>query len=212
MKLNSPKLTQDQINFLHYHGISLDLLHDVSGMTKSEYYEKMGKLGKKVGFNANPCTEMGHTLKNRHGHCIQCDTKHISFIKRTKGITYLACSANSKLIKIGFTENIDGREDSLVRTSYGGESDWRVFYHFFSEGAAKIERDTHKALSKYQTFREYSHDGYFHYASELFTFSASLAKSTLEKKIKELGGNPLKSFFKPTVAELFDKPLGRISG
>ena len=204
------KLTQEQINFLNYHGVSLDLLFDVKRMTNSEFKEKMGALGKKVAYNANPCPTKGHTLKNRHGHCIQCDTKHISFIKRAKGFTYLACSRNSKLIKIGFTENIDGREDSLVRTRYGGESDWRVFYHFYSNGAAKIERETHKELSKFQTFREYSHDGYFHYASELFTCTASLAKSTLEKKIKELGGNPSKSLFKSTVAELFDKSHGRI--
>ncbi len=188
------KLTQEQINFLNYHGISLDLLFDINGMTKSEYYDKMGRLGKKVGFNANPCPPKRHTLKNRHGHCIQCDTKHISFIKRTKGFTYLACSRNGKLVKIGFTENIEGREDSLASTRYGGESDWRVFYHVFSESAAKVERATHKELSKFQTFREYSHDGYFHYASELFTCSASISKMALESKLTEFGGNPRKVF------------------
>ena len=183
MSSNQSKLTQDQVNFLKFHGISLDLLFDVKGMTNSEFKEKMGRLGKKVAFNANPCPTKGHTLKNRHGHCIQCDTKHISFIKRTKGFTYLACSMNSKLIKIGFTENIEGREESIVRTRYGGESDWKIFFHFFSNSAARVERETHKEFSKNQTFREYSHDGYFHYASELFTCTASQAKSTLENKI-----------------------------
>lgn len=202
------KLTQDQINFLDHHGISLDLLFDVKGMSRSEYYDKMGELEKKVAFNANPCPTIGHTLKNRHGHCIQCNTKHISYIKRTKGFTYLACSKNCKLLKVGFTKSIDGREASLVRTRYGGESDWRVFYHIYHENAAKVERETQKELAKFRTFREYEHDGFVQFASELFTCPASMAKLTLEIKLKDLGGNPRKAFFKPTVAELFDNNFG----
>ena len=181
------------------------LLFDIGGMKKKDYLEAMKELKKEIGFNANPCTGLMHTLKDKYGHCIQCETKHISFIKRTKGFTYIAYSRNSKLVKIGFTENIEGREDSLVRTTYGGETDWRVFYHVFSESAAKVERATHKELSKFQTFREYSHDGYFHYASELFTCSASISKVTLESKLRELGRTPGKAFFKLNLVEQFDK-------
>ncbi|MEB2786514.1 GIY-YIG nuclease family protein [Algoriphagus persicinus] len=200
-------LTEEQILFLQYHGISLDLLFDVSGMTNSEFKIKMGRLGKKVAFNARPCLSIGHTLKDRYGHCIQCDTKHVSFIKRAKGYTYLACSMRGKLVKIGYTENVSSREESLIRTSYGGEKDWKILYSFFSEKAAKIEREAHKELSKFQIFREYSHDGYYHYASEMFTCKTSFAKNILERKIKELGEKISHITFNERVSDQFDLSL-----
>lgn len=201
------KISEEQINFLEYHGVSLDLLFDIKGMTKAEYYNIMGRLGKKVGFNAYPCSFLGHTLKNRHGHCIQCNTKHISFIKRTKGFIYMACSKNGRLLKIGFTENIERREESLNRTKYGGEFDWEVFYYVFHKNAAKIERETHSELKHYQIFRTYSHDGYVHDATELFSCTILKAKSELESKFLEFGPKPENECFKFNVADRFEKIL-----
>lgn len=198
-------LIRDQIDFLNAHEISLDLLFDVKGMSNSEYKLKMGRLEKKVAYNARPCPTFGHTLKNRHGHCIQCDTKHIAYIKRNKGFTYLACSVNAKLIKVGFTVNIEGREDSLIRTKYGSESDWRIFFYFFSINAAKIERAAQKHLSQFQKFKGYFHNNDYLFASELFHCQASLAKITLEEQIKKYGGDLGTVNFNSKLLEIFDE-------
>lgn len=203
-------LSQDQIDFLKAHDISFDLLFDVQGMTNSAFKEKLGRLGKKVAFNARPCPNYGHTLKNRHGHCIQCDTKHIAYIKRNKGFTYLACSLNAKLIKIGFTECIESREDSLVRNKYGSESDWIVFYYFFSNNAAKIERETQNKLFKFQKFKGYFHNSDYLFASELFDCPAHIAKDILEEQIKKFGGDLSLVNFNSKIAELFDKRLVKV--
>lgn len=201
------KLSPDQIDFLNEHEISFDLLFDVKGRYTSEFKEIMGRLGKKVAYNTKPCPTSGHTLKNRHGHCIQCDTKHIRFITRREGYTYIACSFKSKLLKIGFAENIENRELSLNSSAYGNVTDWKIFFYCYSKEAAKIERATQRELSMFQRFESYFHDGFNQIASEIYRCSSVLAKSTLERKVKEGGGDIKQSHFIPEISERFEVAL-----
>ncbi|MCF6133458.1 GIY-YIG nuclease family protein [Flavobacterium wongokense] len=183
------KLTDSQLQFLSEQNITLNLMFDGEGFTKTEYQERMKSLGKLFVYNTSPCKNSGHSLRSRSGHCIQCNTAYIGFTKRSSkaGFVYIAQTKNGKLIKIGFSENMREREKSLIRTKYGEFDDWKILFGISCINAGKLEIEIKKEMNKYAQVKTYNHDGKKQVADELYRCKYSIAK----EKLKELSSNPI---------------------
>ncbi len=149
-------LTQEEKSFLQHHGITSNLLFDASGMRKSTWEVEIRNEGKFIAINAAPCRALGHTIRTRAGHCIQCDPAKIIFAFRPhfSGLVYLATSAKLNLVKIGFAVDVQKRIADLSAKGYGGTNDWRLFYCFYSNAAGDAEQRAHKALREFGVSRE----------------------------------------------------------
>lgn len=176
-------LSDQQKIFLYEHDVSLDLIFDAKGLSKSQYQSIMTKLEKKIAFNVTPCERGGHTLRDKYGHCVQCETRNLAWIKRTEGYIYLAYSRSKKLSKIGYTENVTNREEKLNSSNYGNIKDWKIIFSLYSKKAAKIERNCHKKLKKFHSPRDYFRDGFLQLANEIFDCNNIYAKKVIDEVI-----------------------------
>jgi len=140
------RLTTKQYIFLKKHNVDLRYMFNANGINKSEYRQIMKELNKYVAFNVVACRKSGHTLRTRTGHCIQCDTARLAFIKRhvSKGKVYIA---GSKAVEV--------RQESLNRKKYAGYEDWVILFAIVSKYAGKIESMANMTLSKYAYKLEY---------------------------------------------------------
>ncbi len=160
--------------FFEKHDIADFLTLDLHGkVTTNAVKEYMKENNIYFAYNTTPCKN-GHTIKDRHSHCIVCKTSVISFALRNSqyGFVYIAGSECGEVIKIGISKFKSFREFSLNRTSYAGFNDWKVLYSFSCNEAGKVEDYIHKELSIYHSdLFEYKHDGKKHKASEVFKCS-----------------------------------------
>jgi hypothetical protein len=173
-------LTKEQIEFLKHHELDLEDVFNARGLTKAEYGRIMKQRGIRTAFNTPPCPE-GHTLTDKRGRCIQCNTVNIGFANRyhKDGCVYIAGSIDGELIKIGFTDNMTDREESLNRTKYANLNDWKIILKISINKAADIENICHGLLDKYKAPSiEYYHDKIC-LADEVFNCSYNRAKDTI---------------------------------
>jgi hypothetical protein len=122
------EMTDEQRLFLMQHKISPLAVFDATGMKRSEYQEAMRAEGKLFAMGVSPCNKMKHTLRDRSGHCIQCDTSNIAYIKRhyQHGWVYVSASRILKMLKVGFSEDPKSRERTINGFEYGGANDWTL--------------------------------------------------------------------------------------
>ena len=174
-------LTNEQLNFLEEHNVPLEKVFDAQDLTKKEYRARMKELDKSIAYNVTPCRKKGHTLRNRSGHCIQCNTAYLAFQKRndSKGIVYIAKSNKGNIIKIGYSKSFDTRSESLNRTEYAGYSDWVIEFAIKSKKAGKIEHRICSALHEYSQKTHYEHDNHLQEANEIFNCPYELAVEEL---------------------------------
>lgn len=174
-------LSQSEKAFLKDQNIPLIMTFNATGYKKSEYRELMKSQGKIIAFNTSPCQAHEHRLRTRSGHCAQCDTTRIAFMKRhvERGTVYIAGSIKGRLIKIGSTQNAL-RETTLNLTKYGGHDDWKILLTIECEHAGKLEDSVQKKLYKYGISFQYEHDGHLQRSTELFNCSYSKAKEHLD--------------------------------
>lgn len=164
--------------------LTLDLKGKVTSKAVKEYMKSNGLY---FAYNTSPC-KRGHTIKDRHSHCVVCDTACITFALRNSqyGFVYIAGSECGEIIKIGTTKFKSFREFSLNRTSYAGYDDWKVLYSFSCNEAGSVEDLIQKELSIYHSdLFEYKHDGKKHLASEVFKCSYDKAYSMVQEIILE---------------------------
>ena len=156
-----PDLTVEQRLFLSRNKISMSAIFDATGMSRSQYQEAMKRDEKFFAIGVTPCNKEGHTIRARNGHCIQCTSKEIAFLRRyyKNGFVYISASLLKKLIKVGFSTDPDGRELTLNSFSYGGADDWTVIAQLKSENAGRIEFDVHERLSIFSSPQTYFHEG-----------------------------------------------------
>jgi len=172
---------EDKLFFRH-HKIDESLLFDANGSEHTQEIEdSMKRQNKAFAFNTALCTNGGHTLKARSGHCIQCNTARIKFMLDhiACGAVYIAGSIAGQMIKIGFTENIESRRKKLNTTKYGSQSDWEILYYATCINGGYTERLIQSALSRYAVIEAYHHDGHTQKANELFKCSYQKAKEAL---------------------------------
>ena len=179
------KLTSEQLNFLETQKVSLDKIFDAEGLSKSDYHPLMKEMDKIIAIGVTPCAKFSHTMRTRNGHCVQCNTASIAYLERhyDKGYIYIAGSKKEKVVKIGFTSNINNREESLNNENYGQINDWKILFQVMCKNAGKIEFHTHKKLSKYLTDKNYLKNNKRNQCYEIFSCSYSLAKKTLDENI-----------------------------
>ena len=179
------KLTPEQLNFLETQKVSLDRIFDAEGLSRSDYQPLMKEMDKIIAIGVTPCAKFSHTMRTRNGHCVQCNTASIAYLERhyDKGYIYIAGSKKEKVVKIGFTSNINNREESLNNGNYGEINDWKILFQVTCKNAGKIEFNTHKKLSKYLTDKSYLKNNKRNQCYEIFSCSYSLAKNTLDENI-----------------------------
>ena len=177
------KLNEAQVQFLKAHKIDLSLLYDASGQSPSDWRGAMKKIGKKFAFGTSPCNAKNHTLRSRHGHCIQCDPSRISYALRFSkpGHVYILGSLTEELIKIGVTTELASRLANVVSMQYGNASDWQPLAVTEKiQGAGKIEASAHTLLEAYRVTGESCRAGQTHITYELYSCDYSSAKNALE--------------------------------
>ncbi|WP_156947787.1 GIY-YIG nuclease family protein [Hyphomonas sp. L-53-1-40] len=182
------KLSEAQIQFLKAHKIDPSLLYDASGQSSSDWRGAMKKIGKKFAFGTSPCGAEGHTLRSRHGHCIQCDPSRIAYALRFSkpGHVYILGSLTGKLIKIGVTTELASRVANVVSMQYGNASDWQPLAVTEKiNGAGKIEAAAHNILEAHRVTGKSCRAGETHITYELYSCDYNNAKSALESAVPE---------------------------
>jgi len=142
VKVTNNILNKKEISFLSLHGLSADDVYDGRNETRAYYRINAKQMGKTV-ILGSPCNAAGHRLKTRAGHCVQCDPAKLAYEKRyhNSGFVYLAESKQAGLIKVGVTQNIKSRKDSLNSTMYAGAIDWRIINSENVQNAGKIKKN-----------------------------------------------------------------------
>jgi hypothetical protein len=178
------QLDPDQVSFLKSQGIMPWSVFDASGMTQPQYRAAMKELGLPIAYGVTPCAAMGHTLRTRAGHCVQCNTARIAFMRRNDdaAYVYVARSASTGLVKIGVTGDVDARLASLRKLGYGGAADWQLVSSTWRDRAGAVEFDLHATLAKFHVRRTYVRDGLDVECRELFLCPAEIAVAALEAK------------------------------
>jgi hypothetical protein len=145
------ELTERELNFLYRQRIDESAVMDCSWMRSHGYKGQMEEQGYLWCIAPKPCYA-GHRLRSRAGHCIQCDTARIAFVKRhhDTAYIYIAGSLESKVVKIGNAIWPERRVAALSTRYYGGITDWVMLYHARYDDAGKIEFDTHGRLFGYR--------------------------------------------------------------
>jgi len=180
-------LSRDQITFLKKHNISLGVVFNAKGLRRNDYRSQMKSLDMRFAYGVTPCGKMGHTLRSRAGHCIQCDTSQIAFMNRhsEEGYVYVSISLKEKFLKIGCTNNIQNRESSMNSNSYAGTDDWETIFSVKTKNAGKIEFDTHKQLSQFYFPVDYYRNGVVVTCREIFKCEKKFAIEKIKKLIRD---------------------------
>ncbi len=86
--------------FLKAHRIPESLLFNAEGLSKRARILAMEAFDKKFFYGGSVCSNGGHSLRTKAGHCIQCDTSRIAFQLRSSdaGFVYLCYSKRIELV------------------------------------------------------------------------------------------------------------------
>ena len=178
-------ITEEQLNFLESHNISLSEVFDATGLSRSQYQPIMKETEKIIAVGVTLCARSSHSMRTGAGHCVQCNTATIAYIERyyKKGHIYIAGSKKEKVVKVGFTSETTNRESSLNKQKYGEIDDWKILFFAMCKNAGKIECNTHKDLNKYLTDRSFVKNHKRNDCYEIFSCGYPFCKKTLDKNI-----------------------------
>ena len=178
------KLTEEQIDFLASVNVPIYQTLDAKGTPPRFYSEIMKRDDLVVAYGVTACYE-GHTLRNRSGHCVQCNTARLTFQSRPgeSGFIYLAACEDPKVLKIGVAQNINTRERSLRDQSYGGYSEWKMIFSQWVEKSGEVEQSIHKEIAYLRIIADYEKGGRMQTAQELFEISKKAALKVIQKKL-----------------------------
>ena len=164
------KLNSTEMAFISRHDISIEEIFDVRGLPGSRW--KQDSKEREIPFvYGNACYNGGHRLKNRSGHCIQCDTARIRFIRRETETAdlYIAVASNGALFKVGVARDRITREQSLRRDRYGGAGEWRILSSRRVVNAQVVERKIRDELWARKVTGTHIKDGRSVVASEMMS-------------------------------------------
>lgn len=144
-------LTDDELRFLYSQRIDESAVMDCSYMRRRRYKRAMEEEGYLWCISPTYCYN-GHRLRSRPGHCIQCDTSRIAFVKRHHDVAYIYIGGSlaSRVVKVGSALWPERRGGALNSRYYGGITDWVILYYTKFEAAGKIEFQTHGRLYGYR--------------------------------------------------------------
>lgn len=182
-------LTNEQINFLNQHGVPLSKVFNATGMKKAQYSTIMKSIGASIAIGVTPCGGVGHTMRNRSGHCVMCTPMLLAFQKRHEEVAqiYVASSKRSNLIKIGIAKDSHERMKQINYYGYGGVNDWEISFVKTVKNAGKVEAESQKKISHTKFSVIYERDGENVDCREIFKCDASLAIQTVKQAISIYG-------------------------
>jgi hypothetical protein len=192
-------VTAAEIAFLEKYGLSASNVYDGRGQSKA----KREAAAKEGGFDlilSAGCTNGGHRLKTRSGHCAQCDTSKLARQTRynTPGSVYIAGSLQTKLLKIGSTDDVEQRARTLqYERGYGAAPDWKLLFHARVAKKGEVEGAALRSLNAYKVARHYVKNGAPQEAVELLRAPFSTARVAVLDAI----GPGCKPWMSPSVAE-----------
>lgn len=146
-------MKQDVLEFITKHNLNLDDFVDAKGLPVGQIRDEMKRLDKLFAYNTSACESGNHRIRDRHAHCIVCNTAAIAYMKRSRdsGTIYIAGSINKQIIKVGMTtEKIDVRILKLNSRKVGNTSDWVALKTYECHHVNSIELLVHSSLSKYK--------------------------------------------------------------
>lgn len=181
-------ISPDQLQFLQAQSIPLSRVFDASGMLRTTYQAAMRELEMFVAVGVTPCKTSGHTIRTSAGHCAQCNTAALAFLRRhhESGDVYVAVSAQIGLVKIGTAQSAQARITTLNGFGYGGATDWTIHFQEFCDNAGRVEFIAQNTLAKYRTYRTYIKTGNTVSCQELFDCHASAATTAVKSALKKV--------------------------
>lgn len=185
-------MNNEQRSFFRKHKIPKELTYNANGLPIDDIKDKMELEGKAFAYNTTPCEGEGHTIIERSGHCVQCNTKYIALMIKSisYGCVYIAGSVNGALIKIGYTRSKEMKSKSL--DGYGDCDDWEILYSFYCIESVKMEDAIQTELKRYSLTEQYNRDGHLQKAKELFKCGYPKAKEATQKVQQELNIHAIK--------------------
>lgn len=179
-------ISEEQLFFLKEHNIPLSKIFDAANQKREAYRKSMKALEKLIAINATPCSKYGHTIRTRNGHCCQCNTASIAYLKRhyANGYVYIVGSQEKKVLKVGSTNNIKNRVNSLNFENYASINDWELILYYKCNNIGMIETEAHNKLNKFQIEKIYTKNGRTQIAYEIFDCSYDTCKNSLISSIK----------------------------
>lgn len=177
MAVSFNDLDQTEIAFLKEHRIHIADIYDGRKQCTSAW-----KVSAKEGNYPFILTQRrtcsgNHRLKTRSGHCPQCNSANIAFIRRESatGYVYIASAHRGKIVKIGYAKDINVREATLREQGYGGYHDWKIICFFRTHDAGKMERRVSARFADRRAYGNYFKDGKWQTATEMFRYNQSSA-------------------------------------
>ena len=189
------ELTDREMIFIKSQNIDPEEIFDGRGMS-NPIWKDLAKQGEFDFVLAGRCTNGGHRLKTRAGHCIQCRTSSIAFVRRENATAnvYLAAAKNRSVIKIGFARRIYAREESLRQQGYGGYWDWEILCWIKTKQAGQIERAISNLFFDKRIRGHYDKGGELQEAVELIDYDTTQAINMFGEYVKtNLGIDPTTS-------------------
>lgn len=183
------ELTQNQLLFLKSVGVNESETLDATGMKRKEYEKIVEENDLKIAYGLSPCTNGGHTLKTRSGHCVVCRPLDLNFQNKHNegGYVYIAYSKELAYIKIGIASNICNRQKSLRNQKYGGFGDWVISQYIkVAQDAGVVEASVKHKLAEYKVLGTYKKDGKDQVAVEMFRYTVEQARRDLKEIVAEL--------------------------
>ena len=210
---NTSQMNDEIKKFLEYHKIDDRDIIDANGKTINDIKSIMKQNDKLFAYNTTPC-QNGHTIRDRHSHCIVCNTANIAFMKRSRetGYLYIAGSLTKQFIKVGMsTVRITDRLSRLNSRRVGNANDWVVIKTIKCDFVNRHEFAIHNLLRKYKINGNFADETE---SNEIFRCSYEKANDTIEKyfeenQIPKLESktylyNPEKYYFKNLINPLFN--------
>jgi hypothetical protein len=154
-------ITDQEFAFLVSQKILLTQVYDARGRGPTSFNDEAKAAGQLFGM-ARPCEKGGHRLFTRKGHCIQCDTSKIAFMRRFSdtGYVYIAATTKGRLLKIGSTLDVADRSSTLnTEGGYAGFDDWVIIAHAKTPNMGRVEFEVYRALEDLSLSMEYVRGG-----------------------------------------------------
>jgi hypothetical protein len=176
-------LSKTEKSFLKQHKIPESMVFNALGLRKKEYAELMRGGTFLVAITDTPCKSAGHRLRVRSGHCVICNPAYLAYAGRFRksAYIYVAKSALFGVCKVGVTESISGRTESLRKQEYGGYRDWEILFHQSVPNAASVEHLAKKELDQYRSKGTTWKDRHNQQSIELFKCDCSVAVSVIRR-------------------------------
>lgn len=181
-------VSPDQMRFLQAQSIPLSRVFDASGMPRTTYQLLMRELEMFIAVGVSPCRKAGHTIRTSAGHCAECNTAALAFLRRhyESGVVYVAVSVRIGLVKIGTTLSTQARIKTLNGFGYGGATDWKIHFQQSCDRAGRVEFLAQNTLAKYRTYRTYVKTGNTVNCQELFSCNALVATTAVKSALNQV--------------------------